>query len=325
MPVILSTINTAALWQHIHWLVVLAEQGSFTAAAARLSVSKAAMSQRIADLERAAGVALVTRTTRSVRLTHAGQALVQSTQGAFEQIAHSFASIKDMADEPHGLVRITAPVAFARQQLMPCLGQFLHTYPQVRLELDLSDRLRSLAAEGFDLAIRHTAVPPDTHVAWKLADIRTVVVASPTYLQAYGKPQSPAQLALHQCLLYPRPHDAGKWHFAPRSEQTEGQHPTSVVVQGRFAANNSESLRDAAIAGLGIGLMPDFSAQAALQQGLLQEVLSDWEPMHTFGGHLFAVRPYAPHVPRAVQALVHFLKDSFASGFQSHPPIPSQT
>lgn len=311
-----SSIDSAALWQHIHWLVVLAEQGSFTAAAARLSVSKAAMSQRIADLERAAGVTLVTRTTRSVRLTHAGQALVQSTQGAFEKIAYSFASIKDMADEPHGLVRVTAPVAFARQQLMPCLGNFLHTYPKVQLELDLSDRLRSLASEGFDLAIRHTALPPDTHVAWKLADTRTVVVASPAYLRAHGQPHSPAQLSLHQCLLYPRPNDAAKWHFAPCSEQAEGQTPVSVVVQGRFAANNSESLRDAAIAGLGIGLMPDFSAHAALQQGTLQQVLPDWQPVHTFGGHLFAVRPYAPHVPRAVQVLVHFLKDSFAGGFQ---------
>lgn len=317
MPSITPAVDTAALWQHIHWLVILAEQGSFTAAASRLSVSKAAMSQRIAALERAAGVALVTRTTRSVRLTHAGQALVQSTQGAFDQIANSFAFIKDMADAPHGLVRVTAPVAFARQQLMPCLGRFLHTYPQVQLELDLSDRLRALASEGFDLAIRHTTAPPETHVAWKLTDTRAIIVASPSYLQVHGHPHSPVQLSLHQCLLYPRPHETIKWHFLSRTELAEGQQcPISVTVQGRFAANNSESLRDAAIAGLGIALMPDFSAQAALRQGLLQEVLPDWKPINTFGNHLFAVRPYAPHVPRAVQVLVHFLKESFASGFQ---------
>ena len=153
------------LWGHLHWLTVLSQQGSFTAAAERLGVSKAAMSQRVAELERVAGVALVRRTTRSVRLTEAGQRLVDDTRGAFEQIAQSFAQVRDLAGTPRGLVRVTAPVAFARQQLVPLLADFLRQYPEVRIELDLSDRLASLATEGFDLAIRHSATAPDTHVA----------------------------------------------------------------------------------------------------------------------------------------------------------------
>src|SRR2546427_340301 len=115
-------------------LVVLEQQGSFTSAAARLGVSKAAMSQRVAELERAAGVALVTRTTRSVRLTEAGQRLVDETRGAFEHIADSFAGVRDLAAEPRGLLRVTAPVAFSRQQLMPRLPAFLRAHPQIRLE-----------------------------------------------------------------------------------------------------------------------------------------------------------------------------------------------
>jgi len=133
------------LWHHLHWLSVLAQQGSYTAAAARLGVSKAAMSQRIAELERAARVPLVQRTTRSVRLTEAGQRLVDDTRASFEQIEHSFAQVRDLAGVPSGLLRVTAPVAFARQQLAPRLADFLREYPDVRLQLDMSDRLSTLA------------------------------------------------------------------------------------------------------------------------------------------------------------------------------------
>ncbi len=148
------------LWAHVHWLTVLAEQGSYTAAARRLGVSKAGMSQRIAELEREAGVPLVQRTTRSVRLTEAGQRLVEETRTAFDAIAQSFAGVRDLAGVPRGRLRVTAPVALARQQLVPRLADFLRAHPEVRIELELSDRLSALAMEGFDLAIRHSAAPP---------------------------------------------------------------------------------------------------------------------------------------------------------------------
>lgn len=137
------------LWGHLHWLGVLAQQGSYTAAAARLGVSKAAMSQRVSELEKLAGVPLVQRTTRSVRLTEAGQRLVDDTKAPFDAIAHSFASVRDLAGTPRGLLRLTAPVALARQQLVPRLATFLQQYPEVRLELDMSDRMASLAMEGW--------------------------------------------------------------------------------------------------------------------------------------------------------------------------------
>ncbi|XAH24001.1 LysR family transcriptional regulator [Xylophilus sp. GW821-FHT01B05] len=303
--------NIETLWSHLHWLTVLGQQGSFTAAAARLGVSKAAMSQRIAELERAAGVPLVRRTTRSVRLTEAGERLVDDTRGAFEQIAHSFAGVRDLASAPRGLLRVTAPVAFARQQLVPRLPDFLRAYPEVRLELDLSDRLRSLAMEGFDLAVRHAAAPPDTHVAWTLAPTRSVLVASRAYLRRRGTPTVPADLAGHDCLYYPRAQDTPVWTFR---HGAEGER-ISVPVAGPFAANNSEALRDAAAAGLGIALMPDFSAQAGLQAGRLVEVLPGWQPVDAFGERLYAIRPYSAHVPRAVAVFVAHLRQAFASGF----------
>ncbi len=306
------------LWHHLHWLSVLAQQGSYTAAAARLGVSKAAMSQRIAELERAARVPLVQRTTRSVRLTEAGQRLVDDTRTSFEQIEHSFAQVRDLAGVPSGLLRVTAPVAFARQQLAPRLADFLREYPDVRLQLDMSDRLSSLATEGFDLAIRHTARPPDTHVAWTLCGTHSVLVASKTYLRRAGTPQMPADLQDHNCLHYLRAQDTPTWTLArvrPKAKDKANNERITVPVKGQLAANNSEALREAALTGLGIALLPDFSAQAALQQGKLVQVLPDWRPVGAFAEQLYAIRPYSPHVPRAVTAFVDYLRKALAAGF----------
>src|SRR3954468_9210766 len=146
-----------SLWAHVHGLGVLQSAGSFTAAAQRLGLSKAAMSQRIAELERAAGVPL------------------------------------------------------GRQQIVPRLADFLRAHPQVRVELELSDRLVSMAQEGFDVALRHTHAPPDTHVAWPLCPTRSVLVASRAYLRRAGVPARPEDLAVHECLHYLRPGDTPTW------------------------------------------------------------------------------------------------------------------
>jgi DNA-binding transcriptional LysR family regulator len=308
-------INT--LWTHLHWLSVLAQQGSYTAAAARLGVSKAAMSQRIAELERAAKVTLVQRTTRSLRLTEAGQKLVDDTRAPFEQIEQSFAQVRDLAEQPSGLLRVTAPVAFARQQLASLLAEFLKAYPDVRIELDLSDRLSALTTEGFDLAIRHTARPPDTHVAWALCATESVLVATRAYLRKHGEPRTPADLQAHNCLHYPRSQDTPAWTFEPRHPLGDSERIT-VPVMGNLAANNSEALREAALTGAGIALMPDFSAQAALRQGKLVQVLTSWRPVGAFAETIFAIRPYAPHAPRAVTALVDALRQGLTSGFGAY-------
>lgn len=309
-----------SLWGHVHWLSVLAQQGSYTAAAARLGVSKAAVSQRVAELERAARVPLVQRTTRSVRLTEAGQRLVDDTLPAFEHIAHSFAQVRDLADQPSGLLRVTAPVALARQQLVPLLTQFLQAYPDVRIELDMADRLRSLASEGYDLAIRHTDRAPDTHVAWTLCDSRSVLVATKAYLRRHGTPRTPHDLAQHNCLHYPRVQETPVWRLVPTStkapsKRTSLEQPISMPIRGTLSANNSEALREAALASAGIALLPDFSAQAALRKGQLVAVLPQWQIDGGFGQHIFAIRPYTPHVPRAVSALVAHLRQGLAGGF----------
>ena len=318
-----------SLWPHVHGLGVLQSAGSFTAAAQRLGLSKAAMSQRIAELERAAGVPLVRRTTRSVRLTEAGERLVEATRAAYAQIEQSFAGVRDLAGEPRGLQRVSAPVALGRQQIVPRMAGFLRAHPQIRVELELSDRLVSLAQEGFDVAIRHTAAPPDTHVAWPLCATRSWLVASRAYLRRAGTPVAPRDLARHECLHYLRPGETATWSFEPEAAaapargaaaRAAADRRTSVAVRGVFATNNSEALREAALAGLGIALLPDFSAQDAVRAGKLQLVLPQWRPVGAFGEHLYAIRPYSPVVPRAVQAFVGYWREALADGFGIEAP-----
>ncbi|EHQ8971415.1 LysR family transcriptional regulator [Escherichia coli] len=304
-------IKTDALWMHLYWLTVLAEQKSFTRAAERLEVSKAAMSQKIKELETLAGVTLVQRTTRSVRLTSAGEKLVEELQQPFSQIEQSFFAVRDASGPVRGLLRITAPVAFARQQLIPHLSAFLREYPQVRIQLEVSDRMVSLVSEGFDLAIRHSDNLPETYVALPLCATRTLLVASPEYLYAHGTPEHPQALTAHDCLYYPRGTELPRWHFVSRASTGE---TLAVNVKGPFATNNSESIRDAALGGLGIAMLPDFSAQAAIVSGALREVLPSWRVVDVFADNIWIVRPYTAQVPRAVTTFTNWLRSQFPMG-----------
>ena len=303
----------------LHLLTVLAQTRSFTQAAARLSISKASVSMRVATLERAAGIALVRRTTRSVTLTPEGERLVGDLQPAFDRITDSFASVRDLAELPHGLVRMTVPVALGRQYIAPALPAFLTQHPQVRVELDLSDGIVNLTREGFDLAIRHTPAPPETHVAWALCTTKSLLVASPAYLRAYGIPLQPADLSSHNCLLYLRSSGRQAWHFeGPKGSRKKER--ASIDVRGSLRANNSEVLRGAALDGLGIALVPDFSVASHLSPTQLVVVLPRWTPLDSFSEQIYAVRPFSPHVPRAVAALVAHLRRELGSGFPAARP-----
>ena len=203
-------------------------------------------------------------------------------------------------------------MALGRQHIAATLPAFFARYPEVRIELDLNDRLVNLTQEGFDLAIRHTQTAPDTHVAWVLRESRSLLVASTAYLREHGTPAKPADLAQHACLLYLRDAGAQSWTF----ERTVPRKPAErvvVPVNGPLRANNSEVLREAALAGLGIGLLPDFSAATYLGPKQLVPVLAQWRPLGFFGERIYAIRPWAPEVPRAVQLLVDHLRLSLAA------------
>lgn len=332
----MSSDQLSPLVADLHLLTVLAATKSFTGAARRLGVSKASVSMRISDLERSTGVALVRRTTRSVGLTEAGQLLVNDMQPAFNRINESFTSVKDLVGAPRGLIRLTAPVALGRQHLAPCVASFLKRFPDIHIELELTDRFVNLANEGFDLAIRHTSAPPETHVAWVLCETRSVLLASPDYLARRGVPAHPSELAAHDCLLY-LGNQAGSWTFVRHTKRKPCER-AGVNITGSFKVNNSEVLRDALVAGLGIGLLPDFSLAgcapmifdsrdapppegAGLTGGALPkrkpalvQVLPEWQVQGFFGDRIYALRPWSSQVPKAVACLVDHLRESFANG-----------
>ena len=295
------------LWSHIHCLGILAETGSFTAAALRLQLSKASVSQRIAELEKAVGLPLVRRTTRGVSLTEAGAHLVEQTAAAFQRIEAGYSAVKDLSAGPRGVLAMTAPVALGRQVIAPLIPAFLKRYPDVQIQLDLSDRLAALATEGFDLAIRHVAEVPDTHVASLIGEIRSVLVATPRYLAEHGMPAVPADLERHDCIHYLRRSGAAAWAF-----RRPGRTSACRCRSGSFAANNSEVLRGR------IGFRRHraaarFQRGSELRDGTLVEVLGDWRVEGDFADRLYAVRPYTPHVPRVVSLFVEHVREALSA------------
>ena len=321
----MSTDQISPLVADLHLLTVLASTRSFTEAARRLGVSKASASMRISELERAAGVSLVRRTTRSVGLTEAGQQMVNDMQPAFNRISDSYSAARDLVGAPRGLVRVTAPVAFGRQHLARSVAAFLRKFPDIHIELELTDRFVNMANEGFDLAIRHSSAPPETHVAWVLCESRSLLLASRDYLKRRGVPAHPSELATHDCLLYLSGGNSGNWTFARQGQRKSAPELVGVNVKATLKANNSEVLREAMLEGLGIGLLPDFSLPPGwtgstprtvrAKLASLVQVLPEWQVQGFFGERIYALRPWSPQVPKAVQVLVAHLRESFSRGF----------
>ena len=307
----MSVSRVAGVLADLHLLTVIAQTRSLTQAARRLGISKASVSTRLRELERVVGMSLVRRTTRSVTLTAAALQLVDDTQASFTRIEQSFEQVSDLAGRPGGVLRITAPVALGRQRIAPSVPDFLRRFPEIRLELDLSDRLVNVAQEGFDLAVRHARSIPDTYIARVLCESRSLLVASPDYLQRRGSPENPADLARHDCLLYLRDGPAQSWSFEKVGARRRGER-VSIPVGGPFKANNSEVLRAAIVGGLGIGLLPDFSLSDELESGALQPVLADWRPVGFFGDRIYAIRPGATRASRAVECAIEHLRQLFA-------------
>lgn len=309
----MATDQIAPLVADIYLLTALAETRSFTQTAKRLGVSKASVSTRINTLEKSIGLPLVRRTTRHVMLTEAGHNLVENAAPAFDRISAGYLAVKDLSDVPRGTVRLTAPVAFARQHLAPVLPAFLRQYPEVRIDLELVDRLVNLAHEGFDLAIRHTDHPPESYIAWELCASRSMLVASPQYLQTHGTPKHPRELSDHACVTYLGSRTYETWSFVREGRRASAE-PIVIPIRTNFRANNSEVLRQAVLEGIGIGMLPDFSAVTTPPNGLI-EVLPGWRVHGFFGGKLYALRPWSAHVPQSVKCLVEFLRDKFSQGF----------
>lgn len=283
-------------------LVVTLDTGSFTAAAERLGLSKQFVSKRLMALEAGLGVRLLVRTTRHLRATDLGRAYAEQARAILQQVEELDQAVSGEAHAPRGRLRVTAPMSFGTMHLSPLLPTFLQQYPQVTIDLDLSDRVVDLMGEGYDLAIRIGALTDSSLVARKLASLEIVTCCSPGYLAGRTPPQVPTELTAHDCLIYGHGRQV-EWSFRGK--------PDRLAVRGRYRANNGELLRDAALRGLGIAQLPTFIVGEALRSGALVSVLDTYRP--TAGG-VYAVYPQHRQSSLLLQTFVDHLQQRLAGG-----------
>lgn len=245
--------------------VAVAETGSISEAARRQRLSKSVVSARLADLERSLGATLVHRTTRRLTLTEDGTAFLARAVRIVREVDEATADMAERHGALSGPLRVSAPVTFGRMHLGPALWPFLARHPGVDLTLDLDDRRVDVAATGHDAVVRHGPIGDSRLVAWRLAASRRVLVAAPDYLARHGAPASPAALERHRGIYYTN-RGAADWRFAGPGG--------AVVVRGApgLRVNNGDMMRDAAVAGLGICLLPTFIAGASIRAGDLAVV-----------------------------------------------------
>ncbi|WP_213881526.1 LysR family transcriptional regulator [Pseudomonas sp. dw_358] len=280
------------------------ESGSFTAAAEQLGLSKQYVSRRLMLLEERLGVRLLNRSTRRLDVTPLGQDYYESAVRLLAEVVQVEQGISGQNSQPRGTIRLSAPLSFAVVHLGSLLPAFLQRYPDVTVEVDLSDRSVDLISEGYDLVLRIGILEDSTLIARRLAAIPRVYCCSPAYLASRGRPLHPQDLQQHDCLPYGHSRQVN-WRFR---DPAKGQgKPVTLAVSGRIRANNGDLLRDAAIAGLGIAYLPVFIVGTALKDGRLVSVLDEYatEPLT-----LSAVYPQHRQSSRPVQALVEFLREA---------------
>lgn len=261
------------------------DAGSFSGAARQLGLTPSAVSRQVARLEGVLRVRLLERTTRKLRLTEAGSAAFTRCQALVAAAREVMALSDSQSATPRGLVRVSMPKAFGRQVVHPLMPAFLARYPEVDVQLIITDRTVDLFEESVDLAIRITDAPPPGLAGRPLTTIRHLVCASPQYLAAHGTPAHPRDLAQHSCLYLGEDERDRHWRFQRGAEEA------TVRVSGRYVANHSEVRLDGARQHLGIASLPEFTAREALAKADLVTVLDDWEHKTDYAGMAWLLYP----------------------------------
>lgn len=287
-------------------LVDVVEAGSFSAAARLQGSTPSAVSRQIARLEAALGVKLLERSTRRLHLTSGGQEVLRHARAMLEAARAACDGAARHASSVTGRVRLAAPKAALRQLIHPQLPALLQAYPQLTLELQVTDQVVDLIADGVDIALR-LGDPPPGYVARPFMEVRTLLYAAPAYLAAHGMPQHPAELVRHSCLHLAELPGDDEWCLVRGNERVV------VNVRGRYASNHSEMRREAAEWGLGIACLPDFSVRQQLVEGSLQPVLPGWQLLGRYQGSSWLVYHADPYRSPRVRAVVDYLLGIAAS------------
>jgi len=278
-------------------------KGSFTRAADALDTSPANVTRYVNELEAHLAVRLLNRSSRRLSPTEAGQALAERARAILDEVAETEAIASSAALSPRGRLRVNAPVSFGILHLAPLWPRFLARHPEIDLDVDLADRVVDLVDEGYDLAVRISRTGSQALVARKLAASHNIVCASPDYIARRGAPATPAELLEHDCIGYSGAATFDEWHLAD-----EAGRPHVVRVPCVMHANNGDTVRAAALAGLGIIWQPTFLIGGDLRHGRLVRLLPSY-PMADID--VLAVYPSRRYLSAKVRVMVDFLAESF--------------
>ena len=281
--------------------VAVIEAGSFTGAAARFGTSSGQASKLVSRLEAELGVRLLNRTRRNNYFGK--QHHFDRIRSLLEEFDSLDLAIKNISQTPRGRLRLTAPLTFGTMELVPTLNDFALSYPEIELDVSLSDRVVNLVDEGFDMAVR-VGRPADTSlIARKLCDVRIVLVGSDAYLKERGEPAAPGDLARHACIIDTNFREPGRWPFrGPAGE------PVAIAVSGRLRYSNAEACLQAAEAGLGLAYVPSFVAGRSIEAGRVRPLLTPFET-EPFGVH--ALYPHSRYLAAKVRVLIDFLAERY--------------
>ena len=285
------------------------DAGSFSAAARQLGVTPSAVSRQVARLEAALHVRLLERSTRKLRLTEAGSAAYSRCQTLVAAAREVMVLSDTQSATPRGLVRISMPKAFGRQVIHPLMPAFLARYPEVDVQLIITDRVVDLFEETVDLAIRLTDAPPPGLAGRPLMPVHHRVCASPNYLRTNGTPMHPRDLAQHSCLYLGEDERDRHWRFR------QGGDEVSVRVSGRYVANHSEVRLDGALQHLGLASLPDFTTRQALASGQLVSVLDDWTHVTDYAGTAWLLYPPNRYLAPKLRVWIDFVVAGLVADF----------
>jgi len=286
-------------FNELYYLIVVAQERSFTRAAAKLGVSQSALSHAIRALEERLGIRLLTRTTRSVAPTEAGEMLISNISPKFDEIESDLVSLTELRDAVAGNIRITAGEHAMDSTVWPLLKPFLKAYPDVRVELTIDNTLTDIVSGRFDAGIRLGEQVAKDMIAVRIGpDWRMVVVGSPAYFSEHGKPQTPHELQAHNCINMRLPTMGGlyAWEFSQNGREIK------VKVEGQLIFNNLPARIDAATSGLGLAYVPEDTVTEAVAAGRLETVLESW--CETFPGYYL----YYPSRKQHTAAFTKFIE-----------------
>ncbi|MFN8829387.1 MAG: LysR family transcriptional regulator [Labrys sp. (in: a-proteobacteria)] len=280
------------------------EAGSFTAVARETNASQPTVSRQIATLEDHLGCLLFQRTTRALTLTDDGRVFYEHARRTIEAATEAESAVGRRKGKPSGTLRLACAGVFGRLHIVPRLPRFLARYPDITIDLTMSDQFSDLVEEGIDLSIRVGTITEPGLIARRIGLSRRVVVATPDYLARRGEPVTPQDLADHDCVLYGRLATGANWAF------TGPEGPVSVPVKGRFEVNNTEGVRAAVMTGLGIGYVPIWHfVEREIETGRLVLLLKAFEPAPA---PISAVYPSRRFLAPKVRAMIDYLADEFA-------------